>query len=187
MNEIIQWARLTDLAPAIAALMQSAPEWMYLERVPSGWLSEDARVDGLRLTAFEQTEDWNAWERGRIFGAAFELRWEKQDSAFQTVYVGAPCALPGFVVDALDLSTARVSEHAYVLWGRRLSAKDAAEMGLESPPGLTTFLEFVAPRVLHYPLDAERLALRVREYNDAQNGALLYSRFVRLEAVDVSL
>lgn len=187
MNDIIQWARLTDLAPTIAALTQPAPEWLYLERVPSTWLTTAAQQQGLRLEAFNSAEAWNLWERGRLFGAAFELRWEKQDGAFQAVYVGASLALQGFVAADLDLSTAQTIEHTYLLWGNRVPEKNLADIGAEPRPGQTAFLEFVTPRVLYYPLAAERVALRMREYADAQSGALLYYRWLGLEAADVSL
>ncbi len=187
MHEIIQWARLTDLTTTVAALTQPTPAWMYLERVPSAWLTEAELTCGLRLEAFNPTEDWNVWERGRLFGMAFELRWEKQDGAFQTVYVGAPLILPEFGAGDLDLNGTQTTERAYRLWGNRVPKDNLADVGAEPPPGQTVFLEFVTPRVLYYPLDVERVALRVREYTDAQSGALLYYRFIGLEAADVSV
>ncbi len=185
MNDIILWAGLTDLAPVIAALTDPEPEWMCLERVPSAWLTKDEIQWGLRLEAFHPGENWNSWERGRLFGPAFELRWEKQDGIFRAVYIGASRAIPGFSSGELDLG--EFTDRSYLLWGNRVPDEQLADVGADLPAGQTAFLEFVTPRLLYYPLNVERVALHIREYTDLQNGALLYYRFVGLEAANESV
>jgi hypothetical protein len=157
---------------------------MYLERVPDRWLTDEERRDGLRLEEFAPEADLNVWERGRIFCADFELRWEWLDGAFQAVYVGSPTELPGFTpTDDLNLDDTTPREQSYMLWGNRVPDDQLETVGVELSKGQPTFIEFQVPRVLHYPVSerAQRVRLRVREYVDPGSGARCYYRFLGLE------
>jgi hypothetical protein len=182
--DIIQWARTADLAPAVAALAWPDPSYMLLERVPYAWLTEAEIEKGLRLEKFNPAENWNGWERGRLFCADFELRWEMLDGAFQAVYVGPPVDLSGFAhADELDLSDTAVETHSYWLWGNRVPDADLETIGAVKRDDQHAFIEFVVPRVLHYPVSdaAQRVKLCVHQYIDQNNGALAYYRFCGLE------
>lgn len=186
MTEVILRARTDDLLPAIAALEPPPPCYMYLERVPDRWLTDEERRDGLRLERFAPDESFNAWERGRIFCAAFELRWEKLDGAFQAVYVGAPQELPGFVpADKLNLDGTKVEQRSYMLWGNKVPDEELETAGAEKREGQPAFIEFQVPRVFYYPVSdqAQRVRLQVREYIDPDSGARCYHRFLGLEEV----
>lgn len=187
MSDVIQWARVDDLAPVVAALNVPDRCYVYLERVPERWLTEEERRDGLRLERFAPDEDFNIWERGRIFSELFELRWEKLDGAFQAVYVGAPAELDGFApADELDLVEKRTGERSYLLWGNRVPDDELETVGAERREGQQVFIEFQVPRVLRYPVSdqARRVRLRVREYVDRGSGAVCYYRFLGLEEVN---
>lgn len=184
MNDIIQWARTNDLTSAVVALTWPDPSYMYLERVPYAWLSEAEIESGLRLEKLDLAENWNTWERGRLFCKDFELRWEKLDGAFQAVYVGPPADLPGFVpTDELSLDDKTVETRSYWLWGKRVPDDALTTVGAEKRPGQNVFVEFIVPRLLYYPVSdaAQRVKLRVCQYIDPESGALVYYRFCGLE------
>lgn len=184
MSDIIQWAHTADLSPVVAALTWSDPGYMYLERVPYAWLTEAEIENGLRLEKLDPTEDWNTWERGRLFCADFELRWEKLDGVFQAVYVGLPTDLPGFVpADDMSLDDKTVEIHSYWMWGNRVPDDKLATVGAERRPDQNVFIEFVVPRLLYYPVSdaAQQVKLRVCQYIDPESGALAYYRFCGLE------
>jgi hypothetical protein len=184
MTDIIQWARLDDLSATVSALAWPSPSFMYLERVPDRWLSQEERERGLRLEMLDLEAAFNAWERGRVFCEAFELRWEKLDGAFQTVYVGPAADLPGFApADELDLSAVKVRERSYDLWGNRVPDDQLETVGAPTGTDLAVFLEFKIPRLLLYPVseEARRVRLRACEYLDPSDGTLCYYRFEKLE------
>jgi len=184
MADTIQWARLDTLSPTVTALTWPLPSYMYLEQVPDHWLSQAERDRGLRLEKLDQTIAFEAWERGRLFCASFELRWEKLDGAFQVVYVGPPAVLAGFVpADDLDLNAAPSRTRSYDLWGRRVPADQIETVGAPTDTDLGAFVEFRIPRLLLYPVprQAQRVRLRVREYLDPHTGELSYYRFEELE------
>jgi hypothetical protein len=159
---------------------------MYLERVPDRWLTAEERREGLRLERFTPEEDFNTWERGSIFCATFELRWEKLDGAFQTVYIGVPAELTGFTIaDDLDLGATEPKEYSYMLWGNRVPNNALETVGADKREGQPVFIEFQIPRLLHYPVSdhAQQVWLRVREYVDPGSGARCYYRFLGLEEI----
>lgn len=186
MTEAILWSRTDDLVPAIESLNPASPCYMMLERVPDRWLTAEEKKTGFQVNRFAERERFNDWERGRIFCAAFELRWETLEGAFQAVYAGVQTALPGFErATALHLEDTVVEERSYPLWGNRVPEDQLDTVGAEKLPGQQPFIEFQVPRVLHYPVSerAQRVRLRVREYMDPSSGERCYYRFCGLEEV----
>lgn len=183
MSDAIYWARLQDLNPAIEALPHSQDSLMILERLPVTWLDEATRQEGLRFDWLDLNENFNRWERGRIFNREGELRWEKAGADFQTVYVGAETALTGFKRDeTLRLESARIEQRVYHLWGQRLTPAQLADIG--QPPDEQLFIELIVPRLLRYPVaqPAERVKLQTVEYFEPTTGERLYYRFQGVEA-----
>lgn len=183
-SECIQWARLEDLNPVVAALDFPAASYVYLERVPDCWLSENERQNGLRLERFEAGTDFNGWERGRLFCEAFELCWERLDGAFQTVYVGPRANLPGFSpAEDVDLGATDCLERGMLLWGTPVPADEMAAIGAREVEDLPAFLDFQIPRLLRYPVSSgtKRVRLLVREYRDRESHRRVYYRFKGLE------
>ena len=184
MTDNIQWACLNDLQAAASGLNWPDPSYMYLERAPERWLFPKELENGLRLERLDLDEALNAWERGRLFCADFELRWESLDGAFQAVYVGPTQALPSFTsAQELDLSAAKVRRSSYALWGNRVPDEELANIGAGPRENETVFIEFQVPRVLYYPVSkrAQRVALQVCTYTDPHSGRPLYYRFCGLE------
>jgi hypothetical protein len=163
---------------------------MYLERVPNAWLTEPERENGIRLEKFDAATDFAAWERGRIFCEAFELRWEKVDGAFHLVYAGAPVELDHFRPAEVTLTPEEDEgerDGAYHLWGKRVAADKLDLVGAEEEDGYAPFVEGKVSRVLYYPVSPadhkQRIKLTVREYVDPEDGRVIYYRFRGIEEV----
>lgn len=188
MVDTIACAQLNDPAQAIAALPWPPASFVYLERVPGGWLSAEEAAGAVCLAELDPALPFAAYERGRVFCSEFELRWEKVDGSFAAVLAGAvshsapftPAVEPG-------LAAAQVCDTAYPLWGSPLPAEVLAALDPviagSGPANSRPFLELRIPRVLWYPVgpDANRVQIRVREYYDSDSGELLYYRFVSVE------
>ena len=103
---------------------------MVLERVPDVWLTESEREDGLCFESYNAEMNFNQWERGRLFGKEFELRWEKEGGVCQGVYCGAPVNLPGFTREEIvQPETLTLHLCTYDLWGSRVRSKDLELLG----------------------------------------------------------
>lgn len=182
MAESIYWARSEKVADAIVTLPVTDTTVMLLEELPTTWLSEEERENGLRLEYFDPSIDFNIWGCGRIFDDTFEMRWERMDGAFQIVYCGPEITLPGFErVSEVDLSVCIAETRRYFLWGKKVREQDLEIIGRPSDEQL--FIELQIPRLLHYPVavSAQRVRLQVCEYWDSA-GTLVYYRFQGLEA-----
>lgn len=184
MAEQIQWARLSEPTQAIRSLSWTLPAYMYLERVPELWLSDDEAAAGVRFDLLDPQANFSEWERGRVFCSDYELRWEKLDGAYQTVVIGNAPSLNGFALATeVDLDTASVQTHGYLLWGHRVEDEKVSLIGAQHAPNAQIYLELRIPRILRYPVTdkSHQVRLRVREYSDPKSGDLLYCRFVGLE------
>lgn len=184
MTEQIQWARLTEPGQAIRLLSWIRPAYMYLERIPELWLSDDDVAAGVRFELFDPQTQFAEWERGRVFCPDFELRWEKLDGAYQTVVVGNAPSLHGFsLATEIDLAAASAQTRGYLLWGQRVKDDELSLIGVEHVPNGQVYLELRIPRILRYPMSdqARQARLIVREYANPKSGDLLYYRFAGLE------
>lgn len=183
MSEIIQWARLDDLSATVSALTWPEASYMYLERVLYRLLIAPAPDQTLCLAHFDAKTsfDFNEWERGRLFCTDFELRWEKQDGAFQTVYVGQAIKLPAFE-QADELKWQESRSKSYYLWGKRVSNKDLQTIGAQREADSELFVALRIPRILRYPVSpkANYAKLLIREYLDSGE-KVVYYRFEGLE------
>lgn len=186
MSDVILWARLDDPCPAVNALPWPDRAYMYLERVPAGWLSEAERENGLRLERFKSQTQFDEWERGRVFCAKFELLWEKLEGGFQVVYVGQPVALAGLAAATeIDLGQADRQSRSCFLWGNRVSDAQREAAGMQCETDQQLFFEFEVPRLLSYPVSAhsQHAKLQICEYLDSATGERLYYRFQGLEGI----
>lgn len=185
MTEQIYWGTTGKLHQIIQALECSDESLMLLERVPCFFLSDDERQDGICLRKYNARENFEAWERGRIFNDDFELRWEKQDQVFVVVYIGKPKDLPMLGTDTKSLSGFKTYNDDYYLWGEKLS-EDRLKL-IEQPTAISLFLELQVPRLLHYPVsnqnEKSRVKLSARHYLNSETGALEFYRFRHLEEV----
>lgn len=180
----ICWGTTQKLLPIVQSLDCPPDSLMMLECVPSTFLSDNERAKGICLGRYDASENFEDWEQGRIFHDNFELRWEKQDSAFVVVYIGEPKDLP-MLDNNRELSDFELHDHDYYLWGEKVTADALELIGQSETENL--FLELQIPRFLHYPVtnrnNKSRVKLSVRHYQNAKTGNLEFYRFRHLEEV----
>ena len=183
MTEHICWGTTEKLLPIVQALACPPTSLMMLERVPSTFLSDDEREKGICLRKYDASENFEVWERGRIFHKDFELRWEKQDEVFVVAYIGELAVLP--LPHTMPLSDFETQDDSYYLWGEKMTA-DTLEK-IDQPETTNLFLELQIPRLLHYPVSSKnnksRVKLSARHYLNSETGALEFYRFRHLEEV----
>ncbi len=183
MPEQICWGTSENLLPIVQALDSTSELLVMLERVPNVFLSDDELKPGICLQVYDASENFEVWERGRIFYNSFELRWEKQDGIFVIVYIGEPAELP--MPHTESLSEFETQDETYYLWGERMSTDNLKAIG--QPEQTNLFLELQIPRVLSYPVSnrggQSRVKISIRHYLNAETGALEFYRFRHLEEV----
>ena len=184
MAEQICWGTSENLLPIVHTLDNSQENLLVmLERVPHAFLSDDERKSGICLQTYEASENFEAWERGRIFHKTFELRWEKQDDIFVIVYIGEPRELP--MGHIKSLSEFETQDETYYLWGERMAADTLKAIGQSEATNL--FLELQIPRLLSYPVPngsgKSRVKISARHYLNSETGDLEFYRFRHLEEV----
>jgi hypothetical protein len=182
MGQAIYSARVEDIAAVVSDITWPTDTLMILERLPLSWLDPAGIDTGLRFERFELAAPFNQYERGRIFHEAGELRWEKIDHQFWTVFVGRDdLAIPAvFGRDPLELT--EPESRTYYLWGKRLSEKALTILGEQKKSPV--FAEFTVGGILkEYPAPPpadeklEQLVLDVAEYIDPTTRQLRYYRF----------
>lgn len=178
MSEQIATARLDQdqLAPAIRGLAWGTPCYMYLEQVPTTWIGEYGPRDGLQLCHYRAETPFDAWQRGRVFNQAQELKWEMLAGQYHAVYCG-PTPPAGFTAQPVDL-TAAPKTHAYFAWGKRLDLRTQKALGVVAQAHMAPFLEGKIARVLDYPVSAQatRMQIHIREWY-GPDGRICYSRW----------
>ena len=183
MTEQICWGTAENLLPIVHALDCLPESLMVLERVPDVFLPDDEQKRGICLQAYDADENFEAWERGRIFHNNFELRWEKQDGVFVIVYIGEPTELP--MPHTESLSEFETQDETYYLWGERVSEGTLKAIG--QPEATNLFIELQIPRLLPYPVSDQggksRVKISARHYLNSETGDLEFYRFRHLEEV----
>lgn len=186
MNQAVDEVALCGVVSRLdllTAVLPSTPALVVVEQAPAGWLDAEARARGLRFERFATGQQIDPQTRGRIFGEAFECRWELSEAGGTTVrvrYVGVPVQLEDLTPPAaIDLPALRPRDVSYDLWGERVD--DPAAVG--QPSDALVYAELRVPRLLRYPVDGRprRVRLRVREYIDPMTGVVALSRFCGLD------
>lgn len=176
MEDIICTGQVTDLAPVISEVEWLEDALMILERVPTHWLSEDERENGILFRKFDVNQDFNSWQVGRIFDKEKELIWKWINMDCQIIYSGLALDLPEFQLNNADLE--RTDPIDYFLWGENVTSK----ITKGQPP---VFLELQIPRLLYYPVQCKkkkaRPVLKIVEYRDKATGQIQHYRFQCLE------
>ncbi|RRR68651.1 MAG: hypothetical protein EI684_17315 [Candidatus Viridilinea halotolerans] len=176
-EEHAAWAEVDNITALISTIAWATPAWCYLERVAQDYLDPAAQSAASAFTHFDPATDYNLWERGRIFDATQELRWECNHTTFHAVYCGT--TLPATMnKTALDYQTTRAT--SYYLWGQQVRPADRAGLGL--PPDEAAFIELRIPRILRYPVaaNARRAQIQIHELL-AADGSLCYARWMTLQ------
>ena len=180
----ICWGTTEKLLPIVKSLSCPPESLMMLERASSTFLSDNEREKGICLSRYDERENFEAWEHGRIFHDNFELKWKKQDSTFVVIYIGEPKDLP-MLDNNRELFDFELHDHDYYLWGEKVTADTLELIGQSETENL--FLELQIPRFLYYPVSNKnkkfRVKLSVRHYQNAKTGHLEFYRFRHLEEV----
>ena len=184
MTEQLGWGTTANLLPIVKELDCPPESLMMLERLPITFLSDDEQDKGICLREYDASENFEAWEHGRIFHNDFELRWEKQDKVFGVVYIGQPKSLS--MLDTKSLSDFEPQDDSYYLWGEKMTADTLKLIG--QPEAANLFLELQIPRLLCYPVSDNgnekfRVKLSARHYLNSETGVLEFYRFLHLEKV----
>ena len=183
MTEQMCWGSSEKLLPILHALDCPLESLIMLERMPNAFLSDDERKNGICLQVYDGSQNCEAWERGRIFHNNFELKWEKQGSAFVIVYIGEPTELP--MLHTKSLSEFETQDETYYLWGEKMLADTLESMN--QPAVMNVFLELQIPRLLSYPVSNQdgknRVKISARHYLNSETGVLEFYRFTHLEEV----
>ena len=178
--------QVEDIDALIASYQIPPDAYVLVEQLPTKVvLNAKERQNLLLFKRFGEIEPemrLSSYTSGRIFTPEFELRWERQDSMFQVVYIGSECSqlLPAAKI---VINMASYRETSYYLFGRRLDDNDVAKIG--PPAEMGDFAELRIPRLLRYPElqnapRAQRLRLAMREYVD-ETGQVQLFRFLDLQ------
>ncbi len=176
MSEQTAWALLPDISTTIQAIVWAEDAYMYLEQVPQRFIDGQARQAGLCLKRYDAHTTFETWQRGRVFDAQHEIKWEWQGSKFHVVYCGSttPANLTPYPLPAVDQRL-----EYYYTWGQRVRSEDYELLGLN--PEVPAFIELQIPRILYYPVaqTARRVQVSVKEFYGT-NGHLCYARWCGL-------
>ena len=177
MTEQAAWAKLTSIAEVVRTLAWSEETHMYLERVPHAWVDDQEREQGIRLEHYDNATVFDSWQRGRIFNADQEIKWEQTGEQFHGVYCG-DTPPKGFTPIPLGADHQRVQ--AYYLWGQRVKDSDYEKLGISTE--ISAYVELQIPRILRYPVatQPERVKVAICEFY-APDGQLCYARWCGLQ------
>lgn len=168
-------SKLTTTIRNLAGLADTT--YVYREGAVTALLNELMRRDGVRLETYQSSMEFEPWQRGRIFQAQYELKWERIGTCFHVVYCGQQ--LPASFQPVQWAAVGRQSV-PYYLWGQRVTADDRQLLDLK--PDEPAFVELQIPRILFYPVSEQawRVRLNVYEFYD-QSGQIWYGRWYGLQ------
>lgn len=183
MEEMLYAGEMTvrDFHGLVADCGFPSTAFVLIERLPKQVItSAKKRHNLLRFTHFDLSIPFTDYTSGRIFDEQAELRWERQGSSMQVVYLGSKwreqVLLNYSLQESHELDRLRPPyEKMIFLFGERIAIEDLEKMGGTARPG--DFADVRIPRLLHYPVpqDEQRyVRLVVREYCDEQNRVVLF-------------
>ncbi len=178
-TEWLATGEVADITHLIAEWSIPAGALFLGEQQPARFLMKDEQSALLIFVPFEQTLPFSTYTSGRIFHRDFELRWQQDEDGTHVVYLGTRdhCPLSLQKVQEVEISSTR----AYYLFGERVGAKRAEEIG--EPVREGDYIEVRVPRLLRYPIQSTkpRVTLRVCESIDKLTGEVIYYRFQGIE------
>jgi hypothetical protein len=189
-EEVLSTGLVQDLSVFLAACVFPPEAFVLVEQISRHVLAGPEEREGLlRFARLENVVDVSMSTSGRIFHRDFELRWERQAQEEETarvVYLGKAEGLPPQLSPGQKLDQWRTGleprTRGYFLFGTLLDAQQLREMGL--PENQTAYAEVRVPRILRYPVKAQRLRLMVREYVEKGTGQVKLLRFEGLKPVE---
>lgn len=180
MNDCIYEGELVDLLPLIKEIAPNNA-LMILECIPTQWLDEKKRQNGLKFEKFDAGINFNTWTIGRIFDDEQELAWARNDAGkFLVSYTGKKDLILPELRRINNDGWKRSETVNYSLWGTSLQLDETMEH-----QNTNTFLELQIPRLLSYPVTCckpdARVMLNVVIYRDHDTGHIQHYRFQKLE------
>ncbi|MBC8181884.1 hypothetical protein H8E88_12260 [candidate division KSB1 bacterium] len=113
------------------------------------------RLDDICFDNFNVNEDFTRWEKGRLFGQHYELKWKQRSNGFHVVVMSETDIPDGFQLYQFE-SIEFWGNRSVFLWGE-----------LQQPAG-NTYYESVIPKILTYPKHSHRLAITIQEYRSIE-------------------
>lgn len=197
MAEILYSGQIdaSHLQRLMAACSASRAEETLLlaEQLPTHFVSAQERQKMLRFEVYTPEIDMTAYTSGRLFQNSFELRWERLDTLFRLVYLGAAqnkALLHDFKLKEhtafSHLMAAEKLEYRdkkYYLFGKPMEGDQQKKS--TKTTNEKSFVELRIPRLLHYPVQGSprHVQLTVREYIGKETGQVEYFRFQALESL----
>jgi len=182
-EEMLASGVVQDIAAFIAACGFPPESFVLVERFPQQVMADrPERQDLLRFARLGDGIDPGRYTSGRVFYPDFELRWEREMQRTRVVYLGQARELPEELLPGKTLEAWQPCEKNYDLFGTALSDTRLVQMGL--PEGQGYYAEVRIPRLLQYPVQAQRVRLVVREYVDKKTDRVELFRFQDLKPAE---
>ena len=204
-EEILCTGSVHDLATLVAAFNFPPEAYVLVERLPQQVVNDAERQNLLRFARLHDIDrprdriDIASYTSGRIFYRDFELRWEKDSSGTNVVFLGTKEVYRGAQRDIPELTPDEdtlkelvpQAPRYYYLFGQLLDADEREQMGIKAAEGEEYYAEVRIPRLLRYPdpepsapKKAQRVQLTVREYADNRTGRVELFRFQDLRPAE---
>jgi hypothetical protein len=172
-----------------------AGTYFLAENLPTTVVEPKDRQDLLVFERFSLDLPFEKYTSGRIFEAAGELRWEKQQNKVRAVYLGMSIAsvaraLRNYRLRSSDKLLELVPQtRYYYLFGTKLEMRTIEQINGEqtkNPVKPGDFAELRIHRILRYPApghvpDKGYVQLQVREYVSPESGQIQFFRFQGLD------
>lgn len=180
MNDCIYEGEVTDLLPLLTEIAPNNA-FMMLECIPTRWLDEKERQNGIKIEKFDAGINFNTWAIGRIFDDEQELTWMRNDAGKFLVSYTAQKDLTFPDLRRINTENWELSETVrYSLWGTNWQPDETTKN-----QNTNIFLELQIPRILSYPVTCNkpdaRVMLNVVIYRDHDTGHIQHYRFQKLE------
>jgi hypothetical protein len=192
-EEVLSTGLVIDLSAFLASCTFPLDAFVLVEQVPHHVLANpEEREELLRFARFGDSVDVSMSTSGRVFHRDFELRWERQRRGAQgteiirVIYLGKAEVLPAQLLPGQKLDEWRSGleprARGYFLFGTLLGIQQLRDMSL--PENQSSYAEVRIPRLLRYPVKAQRLQLTVSEYVEKSTGRVKLLRFEGLKSVE---
>lgn len=136
------------------------------------------RIDKFLFIDYDDHQELNSWEKGRIFDINGEFKWRKFKNRIHGVYLGT--GLPKNMQKDENMKLQPPVDRDVYLWGKIVSQKDMKYF--RKYQGKNIYIELRIPFIFQYPLDEhhQRVLLKIKEYPD------LWGRIQFMRYADIS-
>lgn len=172
MDAVYYKENIEDLKECIEGLFDKARAYMILER-----------IDELKFIGFDESQELDNWESGKIFDKNGEFKWRRFGGRIHGVYLGAGSP-NGMTRSESSKLVKENSQDRFILWGTKVS-EDQMEY-FKDYSDKTIYIELKIPHIFEYPLSSphqqrERVCLCVQKYLD-EYGKLQFVRYTGIDS-----